>query len=201
MFVLESLKRRFEQVTGHAVPSARQARNRVIRRRAKMVRFRDDGRIPNNPDLPLVLYRTAVRLAGAPDPAAVFEQLFVANGWGESWRNGIYDFVHYHSRIHEVLGIARGRARVEFGGPHGEELDLMPGDVAILPPGTGHRCVMASADFLVVGAYPPVGTYDECRDSAEEHDRAVDAIANTPHPDKDPVYGASGPLWKLWRDG
>jgi uncharacterized protein YjlB len=198
MFVLETLKRKFGQVTGHAVPSPRAARSRVIRRRAKTFFFRDDGRIPNHPELPFVLYRKAVRLDRAPDPAAVLERLFAANGWGDAWRNGIYDYVHYHSRIHEVLGVARGRARVAFGGPQGEELDLATGDVAILPPGTGHCCVMASADFLVVGAYPPAGTYDECRGSAEEHDRAVGSIVNTPHPDKDPVYGASGPLCKLW---
>jgi uncharacterized protein YjlB len=200
MFVLENLKRKLEQAT-RSVPTARQARSRVIRRRAKTFQFRDDGRIPNNPELPLVLYRKAVRLDRAGDPAAVFEQLFAANGWGDSWRNGIYDFVHYHARIHEVLGVARGRARVQFGGPSGEEIDIAAGDVAVLPPGTGHQCLMASADFLVVGAYPPTGTYDECRGTAEEHDRAVERIANTPHPHRDPLYGASGPLWKLWQSG
>ena len=51
-------------------------------------------------------------LAGLRDPAAMFERLFETNGWGGSWRNGIYDYVHYHPRTHEVLGIARGRARV-----------------------------------------------------------------------------------------
>jgi uncharacterized protein YjlB len=39
------------------------------------------------------------------------EDLFDENGWGDSRRNGIYDYVHYHSRIHEVLGIARAKAR------------------------------------------------------------------------------------------
>ena len=43
------------------------------------------------------------------DPAAVIEDLFGANGWRGTWRDGIYDYAHYHSRIHEVLGIARGR--------------------------------------------------------------------------------------------
>jgi hypothetical protein len=58
----------------------------------------------------------AVALDERPDPAAVIEDLFEANGWGGRWRNGIYDYVHYHSRIHEVLGIARGKGRVRFGG-------------------------------------------------------------------------------------
>jgi uncharacterized protein YjlB len=38
------------------------------------------------------------------------EELFRQNGWRASWRDGIYDYVHYHSRIHEVLGVARGKA-------------------------------------------------------------------------------------------
>lgn len=196
MFILETLKRKLAQVSGR--PTARQARNRVIGRRPKTFAFRDDGRIPNNPTLPFVVYRGAVRVDRDSDPAAVFEQLFSSNGWGDSWRNGIYDYVHYHSRIHEVLGIARGRGRVQFGGPHGEELDVEAGDVAILPAGTGHQCLMASPDFLVVGAYPPAGTYDECRGSAEEYARAKETIPEVPIPDRDPVYGRNGALTRLW---
>ena len=198
MFILENLKRTLEHVTGRGKLSARQARSRVTRRKAKTWRFRDDGKIPNNPNLPFVVFPAAVRLDNAADPAAVFEQLFASNGWGSAWRNGIYDYMHYHSSIHEVLGVARGRARVQFGGPAGEEIDVAAGDVAILPAGTGHQCLMASADFLVVGAYPPAGTYDECRGSADEHARAKTSVPRTPLPDKDPVYGAKGPLLKLW---
>jgi uncharacterized protein YjlB len=50
--------------------------------------------IPNNPKLALVLYRNPIRLSGKFDPAAVFEELFERNGWGDSWRNGIYDYPH-----------------------------------------------------------------------------------------------------------
>jgi uncharacterized protein YjlB len=196
MFIRETVKRTLAQVTGK--PSLRQARNRVTRRRPKTMLFRDDGRIPNNATLPFAIYRSAVRVDDVADPAALFEQLFDSNGWTDSWRNGIYDYMHYHSGIHEVLGIARGRARVQFGGPHGEEVDVEAGDVAILPAGTGHQCLMASTDCMVVGAYPPAGTYDECRGSAEEHARAKKSIPETPLPDRDPVYGASGTLIRLW---
>lgn len=198
MYIVESLKRRFEQVTGR-MPSARQAGNRVVRRKPKTFLFRDDGKIPNNPTLPFVVYPAALRLDDVDDPAAIFERLFETNGWGSSWRNGIYDYVHYHSNIHEVLGIARGRASVRFGGDKGEEIEVAAGDVAILPAGTGHHCLMASSDFLVVGAYPPAGSYDECRGSAEEHAQARRSIPKTPLPAKDPVYGAKGPLTKLWQ--
>jgi len=87
------------------------------------------------------------------DPAAVMEDLFEANSWGDTWRDGIYSYVHYHSRIHEVLGIARGKGRVRFGGNKGRIFTLKAGDVAILHAGTGHQCLFAEEDFLVVGAY------------------------------------------------
>jgi uncharacterized protein YjlB len=94
----------------------------------------------------------AVDLDGRHDPAAVIEDLFEANGWGDTWRDGIYDYVHYHSRIHEVLGISRGTGRVRFGGRKGRIFTLKAGDVAILPAGTGHQRLSASDDFLVIGA-------------------------------------------------
>jgi uncharacterized protein YjlB len=87
----------------------------------------------------------------------VFEDLFDSHGRGSSWRDGIYDYAHYHSRIHEVLGIARGSGQVRFGGANGRILKLKAGDVAVLPAGTGHQRIKASADFLVVGPIPPQG--------------------------------------------
>jgi uncharacterized protein YjlB len=155
MYAKETLKRTFERVTGLARPTGRQARSIVRSRKPQATRFKDDGSIPNNPELPLVHYRSAVELRNAADPAAVFEALFESHGWGGSWRNGIYDYVHYHPRTHEVLGIARGRARVRFGGSKGKVVRLKPGDVAILPAGTGHEALSASKNLLVVGAYPP----------------------------------------------
>ncbi len=170
-------------------------------RKANAFRFKDDGVIPNNPKLPLVLYRSPVRRSGKFDPAAMFEKLFARNGWGDSWRNGIYDYAHYHSRIHEVLGVARGHARVRFGGAKGRALKLKAGDVVILPAGTGHERLSGSKDLLVIGAYPPSGTYDECRSSGKknEHDRARTTIPKVALPRKDPVYGRDGSLMSLWR--
>ena len=109
------------------------------------VNFADDGTIPNNPTLALVLYRNGIDLAGTPDPERLIEKTFAANGWGDMWRNGIYPYVHYHSMIHEALGVARGRAKVRFGGDNGREIEIAPGDVAILPAGTGHQCLSQSA--------------------------------------------------------
>ena len=161
--------------------------------------FSDDGSIPNNPRLPLVVYRRAFDLAGTPNPEEVIEKTFARHGWGNSWRNGIYPYVHYHSMIHEALGLARGRARVRFGGNSGREIEIAAGDVCILPAGTGHQGLWASPDLVVIGAYPPSGKYDLCRGSKADHARAVAAIAEVPLPATDPVFGADGPLFQLWR--
>lgn len=163
------------------------------------VLFADDGTIPNNPTLPLVLYREAVDLAGSPDPEERIERMFAANGWGAMWRNGIFPYVHYHSMIHEALGVARGRATVRFGGKKGREIEVGPGDVVILPAGTGHQRLTPSRDLVVIGAYPPSGKYDLCRGSKAEHAKALRSIPKIPPPATDPVFGPDGPLINLWR--
>lgn len=196
---VEDAKKIAEQVTGWRRPAAANLGELVRARKAGTLRFKDDGLVPNHPRWPLIVYRTPVKLPDDLDPAAIFEALFERNGWREAWRDGIYDYTHYHSRIHEVLGVARGHAKVQFGGPKGRMLTVKAGDVAVLPAGTGHKCIEASRDFLVVGAYPPTGTYDECRDNAADHDRAVKTIPKVGRPRKDPVYGPDGPLRGLWR--
>jgi uncharacterized protein YjlB len=103
------------------------------------VRFKDDGVVPNHPRWPLIIYRGAVDLDDRRDPAAVIEDLFEANGWGDTWRNGVDEYVHCHSRIHEVLGVARGRGRVRFAGNKGRIFTLKAGDFAALAAGTGHQ--------------------------------------------------------------
>jgi uncharacterized protein YjlB len=161
--------------------------------------FADDGSIPNNPRLPLLLYRNAIDLSGTPDPEEVIEKTFARHGWGDMWRNGIFPYVHYHSMIHEALGIARGRVRVRFGGDKGEEFELVPGDVAVLPAGTGHQGLWAAPELMVIGAYPKNGRYDLCRGSKAEHAKAIEMIPSVPLPDADPVHGEDGPLMTIWR--
>jgi len=161
--------------------------------------FSDDGAVPNSA-LPVILYEGALHLDRARDPAAAIEALFRSNGWGrDMWRNGVYPFVHYHSMVHEALGIARGHGRIRFGGDQGQVFDLKPGDVAILPAGTGHQKLSASDDFLVIGGYPPEGTYDLRRgDNPAERDKALETIPRVPLPKSDPVLGTSGGLTELW---
>ena len=163
--------------------------------------FKDDGSVPNNPGLPALVYKGGIDLRGERDPERAIEKLFAANGWGHGqWRNGIFPFVHYHSMIHEALGIARGRARVQLGGPKGEVFEFAAGDAVVLPAGTGHQRLTSSDDLLVIGAYPPEGTYNLFRgDNPAEREKALTTIPKVPLPQNDPVLGRDGPLLKLWR--
>lgn len=161
--------------------------------------FTDDGSVPNNARLPFVIYRGVIDLIGTPDPEDVIEKVFRGNGWGDTWRNGIYSYVHYHSMIHEGMGVARGRAKVRFGGNKGREIEIGQGDVVILPAGTGHQCLWSSPDLIVIGTYPKTGRYDLCRGSKLEHTRALETIPQVPLPESDPVFGKQGPLLRLWQ--
>ena len=169
--------------------------------RPQLYRFEDDGTTPNNPRLPLIVYRGVLRAHEGRDRAAVCEDLFAEHGWANGWRNGIHLFLHFHTRTHEVLGIARGTARVEFGGDKGQTLEVQAGDVVVLPAGTGHRRVSSSVDLLVVGAYPTTGSsFDQVRPNEIDVDKARQHIAAVGRPAQDPVYGKDGPLTQLWAE-
>jgi uncharacterized protein YjlB len=135
--------------------------------------------------------------AAHPDMAASMEALFDGNDWPHDWRNGVYDYHHYHSTAHEALGIAEGAARLMLGGEGGHELDVHKGDVLVLPAGVGHCCIEASADFLAVGAYPRGQEWDLLRKPATPEVKA--AIAAVPLPTSDPATGVDGDLIRLWR--
>jgi uncharacterized protein YjlB len=159
-------------------------------------RFADDGIVPNNPALPLVVYRGAIPAGG--DRANFCERMFAAHGWPDAWRNGIYGHHHYHSTAHEALGIARGSASVRLGGEGGRTVVLEAGDVVVIPAGVAHKREAASADLLVIGAYPEGQQPDMCRADAARHGRAEAAIAAVPLPAEDPVTGGAGPLLDYW---
>lgn len=198
MPVVEEIKRLAEKVTGIGRPSLDEAVQLVRERRPRLLLFEDDGATPNNPRRPMLLYRNAVGFRRHLDPAAIFEQIFARNDWEESWRNGIFDFLHFHTRTHEVLGIARGQARVQFGGTRGKTVTLRAGDVVMLPAGTGHQRVSPSGNLLVVGAYPPGGDYDQPRPGEIDHRKAVADIAKVATPKSHPLYGEHEPLSLFW---
>jgi uncharacterized protein YjlB len=158
----------------------------------------DDGTFPNNEKLPLMVYKNAIAIP-AQDPAGAVERIFRENEWGNSWRNGIYTYHHYHSTAHEVLGIYGGTVTVQLGGPNGIVVDGVAGDVIIIPAGVAHKNLGSSGDFRCVGAYPPGQDWDMNYGRPGERPKADQNIADVPLPTMDPVYGAGGPLLKGWK--
>ena len=161
---------------------------------AEQIRLSRNGWMPNNERLPVLLYRRAFEAGG--DAATAMEAAFQQNAWPPQWRNGVYDFHHYHSTAHEVLGFAGGSATLMLGGEGGHELTVNAGDVAVLPTGTGHCRLRADSRFLVIGAYPAGQTWDICR--AAPDGVAVERMRTLPFPKVDPVAGAGGALVRVW---
>ena len=161
--------------------------------------LKDDGTFPNNEKLPLLVYINAIE-AQEHDLAGAIEQIIMDNGWGGSWRNGIYSFQHYHSTAHEVLCIYSGKVKVQLGGPKGVTIHGGAGDVIIIPAGVAHKNLGSSADFRCIGAYPPGQTWDMNYGKPGERPAADRNIASVPLPSTDPVYGSEGPLIHNWVD-
>jgi uncharacterized protein YjlB len=159
--------------------------------------IKDDGTFPNSSNLRVILYRDAIMFEGN-DLAASVEDVFLEHGWGGVWRNGIFGYHHYHATAHEVLGVATGTVTVQLGGDEGPILELVAGDVVILPAGIAHKNLDSSDDLVVVGAYPPGQIWDINTGGEDERPRVDESIAAVPLPKSDPVYGVEGPLVSLW---
>lgn len=159
--------------------------------------FQDDGRTPNS-RFPVLVYR-GLGTSPGDDPAAGFEALFEAHGWPAQWRGGVFAYHHFHSNAHEALAVYAGEAELVLGGEFGRPVRVAAGDMAILPAGTGHCRISASADFAVTAGYPAGhGDWDLCRPGRTHHKRAVARIAAVPMPPADPVTGARGALTRFW---
>ena len=179
----------------------------------------ETGTSPNNASLPLLVYRAAVPV-GDNDPEGDLERAFGANDWGNGFRGDTFPFHHYHSIAHEVVGCARGEARVQFGGPSGPVVEVRAGDAVLIPAGVVHCRVDDAPGYVSVGAYPPGQQPDLCvlsesdarvagqRSDAEgltlkvigknDLPAAKASIASTPLPATDPIGGRDGAVRALW---
>lgn len=156
--------------------------------------------IPNHSKYALLRYSKVFRSFPAALPE-MFECLFDNHSWPGAWRNGVFDYHHFHSTAHEVLGLANGTACVLFGGEGGTVLELSAGDVVVIPAGVGHKALEASRDLLVVGSYPADQMPDLQRAMPGEGMRFAQQIASVPDPVADPIYGLRGPLLSHWKIG
>ncbi|WP_324721040.1 cupin domain-containing protein [Salinimicrobium sp. HB62] len=159
--------------------------------------LKDDGSIPNS-KLPLLVYRKVTDETGET-AAKYFEELFAKNNWKNSWRNGVFDYHHYHSNTHEVLGIYNGRSLLQLGGEKGEKLEVFAGDVIVIPAGVAHKN-LDEEDFAVVGAYPEGKSHDMNTGKPDERPAADQNIAAVPLPGADPVLGKDLGLRKIWAE-
>lgn len=161
---------------------------------AKMI-FRDAGDIPNNEELPVLLYTGVCK-----DNPEACREIFEQHNWTNSWLGSLHEYDHYHSNTHEVLGIVNGFGRIRIGGKTGTMFDVNEGDVIVLPAGTGHREMSASFDLRIVGAYPNGESPDVKTGKEEEREEAMKQIKKVPLPDQDPVFGEDGPLLNIWAE-
>jgi uncharacterized protein YjlB len=159
--------------------------------------FEDDGHIPNNPKLPLLVYPQA--LVESERSPRRCKELLAENGWGGAWINGVFSYHHYHSNAHEVLCVVEGEASIAFGGPEGATVEVEAGDVVVIPAGVGHCNAGSSNDFTVVGAYPRgQESYDLRTGEKGERPEVLENIRNVPLPESDPLFGEGGPLLGHW---
>jgi uncharacterized protein YjlB len=143
----------------------------------------ENGGFPNNRNLPLIIMKQA--LSGDLISPENFEKQFDKNDWPAAWRNGLYNFHHYHSTAHEVLGVYSGWVQARFGGPGGDILKAEAGDLIIIPAGVSHCNKGQSWDMK----YGKPG----------ERPTTDNNISNVTAPKSDPLFGTQGPLMALWQ--
>ena len=159
--------------------------------------FEDDGSIPNNPNLPLLVYPGA--LPESERQPSRCKELLAENGWGGAWVDGVFAYHHYHSTSHEVLVVMEGGARIAFGGPEGNTVEVEAGDAVVIPAGVGHCNSGSSGDFTVVGAYPRGQENYDLRTGEEgERPKVLENIRDVLLPEADPLFGEGGPLLQRW---
>ena len=164
----------------------------------QILKLEENGNFPNNESLPVLLYKSVFDF-NDENPASTIEKVLAENNWAGSWRNGIYNFHHYHSTAHEALGVYSGWAEVQLGGPESEILKIEKGDLVVLPVGTAHKRINSGDGFAVVGAYPDGQNWDMNYGKPEELQKARANISKVKLPSKDPVFGNDGKMFEYWK--
>ena len=167
--------------------------------RVEALRFSPKEAAPNS-RFPLLVYRGAVTLDPGTDPAETIISIFRQHNWLNNWRYpGIYDYYHFHSTSHEVLGVAQGEMTLRLGGEDEADVSFAAGDVIVMPAGVSHAFIDGTSDILVVGGYADGRDWDLLRDgmvSEADWRAALKLIMSLPIPDRDPVTGEAMQQWR-----
>jgi uncharacterized protein YjlB len=157
--------------------------------RIQKLHFPKPADVPNSA-LPVLILRGVLSLHAARK-AAGFRRRFKENGWTGLWTGTIYDYTHFHSNAHEVLGIAEGNVALRIGGEAGSLFQLKAGDMIVIPAGVGHRRIGGDDGLKVIGAYPRGQSHYDMK-------RQGSVMPRVALPETDPFFGADGPLVKAW---
>uniref|UniRef100_A0A7S4NFK5 Cupin type-2 domain-containing protein n=1 Tax=Odontella aurita TaxID=265563 RepID=A0A7S4NFK5_9STRA len=146
----------------------------------------DDGIFPNNPQFPLLLYKSA--FSGSSSDG---EHLITSGvKWTPPWAWGVFPYHHYHTTAWELLLCVRGSADVQIGGENGPTVNISRGDLALIPPGVAHKEMSSEGGFTLLGSYPTerwTGSIDTVTGQPTEEQRRN--IADCYVPPKDPLFG------------
>jgi len=159
--------------------------------------LKDDGTFPNS-HLPVMFYKNALKLPSL-FPAKFIKKQFKENNWKNSWKSGIFEYHHYHSITHEVMGVYKGKTTLLLGGKKGVKITIEKGDVLIIPAGVAHKNLKKETDVKCVGAYPNGKNYDMNYGKAKERPKADKNIRKVKLPKKDPVFGKDGGIITSWK--
>jgi uncharacterized protein YjlB len=167
----------------------------IIYKEPEQIFLDDDGTFPNS-RLPVLYYKGVLNIP-LLFPATHVKHLFEKNNWLNSWDDGIFEYHHYHSITHEVLGIYEGGTVLRIGGDTGVKLRVEKGDVLIIPAGVAHKNLDGES-VGVVGAYPDGRNYDMNYGKPGERPKTDENIKGVPVPATDPVFGNQGlpPAWR-----
>src|ERR1700744_5271542 len=157
--------------------------------------LKDDGVFPNS-RFPALLYKSVLDIP-LLFPAAHVKNVFEKNGWSNNWDAGIFEYHHYHSVSHEVLGIYKGCTTLQLGGPFGIKIFIQKGDVLVIPAGVAHKNLGRENAVGVVGAYPEGHNYDMNYGRPAERPKADENIKQVPSPKSDPL-GPMGTMKIYW---
>lgn len=159
--------------------------------------LKDDGIFPNNV-LPVLLYKSVLELPLLL-PSNYIKTIFAINNWSNAWTNGIFEYHHYHSTTHEVLGVYKGATTLQLGGDNGIKIKIEKGDVLIIPAGVAHKNLEKQNNIKCVGAYPGGKDYDINYGKMGERPQTDKNIKQVPIPSQDPIFGLQGGIKDYWK--